>query len=328
MAEASDAQAGSGRLPDAESAPPRPANAGELKDVLETQRRGVPFLLYRDDSGSQRLFALDGDRAVTIGRGSDVDVCLEWDPSVSSVHAEAVRLGAHWVVSDEGISRNGTFVNDGRISGRRRLRDGDVIRVGRTMLAFNESSSAGRGTTTVIEATSTTGLATLLFTDLVGSTELLDRLGDDAGDQFVREHFSILREAVSEEGGHEVKSLGDGLMVAFPSALSAVACAQNMQRRVAAHTAGAHGGALGLRIGVNAGEVVSADGDYFGMPVVVAKRLCDRAQAAQTLVSDVVRVLVGSRRDHRFVAIGAMQLKGLTGELEVYELDWREGAGG
>jgi class 3 adenylate cyclase len=323
MTDPTDPQRGSTKLSGEEDTPPQPVNAGERKEVIETQRRGVPFLLYRDDSGAQRVYVLDESRAVTIGRGSEVDVRLEWDPSVSSVHAEAVRLGAHWVVSDEGISRNGTFVNNGRISGRRRLRNGDMIRVGRTVLGFNEAGGRARDATTIIEPTSATGLVTLLFTDLVGSTELLDRLGDDAGDRFMREHFSILREAVSEERGREVKSLGDGLMVAFPSALSAVACAGKMQERIAAHTVGPGGGAIGLRIGLNAGEVVSAEEDYFGTPVVVAKRLCDRAGGAQALLSDVVRVLVGNRGDYRFIALGAMELKGLTDSVEVFELDWR-----
>jgi class 3 adenylate cyclase len=305
-------------------AAPHPASASELRELIDTRYAEVPFLLYRDDSGAQQLYVLDESRTVTIGRDSEADVCLAWDPSVSSVHAEAVRLGSHWVVSDEGISRNGTFVNDDRIRGRRRLRNGDVIRVGRTMLAFNEGGGEPRNRTTIIDELSVTGVVTLLFTDLVGSTELLARLGDEAGDRFMRTHFSILRGAVDRHQGHEVKSLGDGLMVAFPSAVNALACATQMQQEVAAHATEAVGAGVGLRIGLNAGEVISADGDYFGTPVVVAKRLCDRAGPGQALMSGVVRTLVGRRRDYRLAALGTMHLKGLGEPVEVYELDWIE----
>ena len=98
----------------------------ETKGGIETEGRRPPFLLYSDDSGLQRSFTLEHNLPVTIGRGEEVDVSLSWDKSVSSVHAEAIRLGAKWLIRDEGISRNGTFVNSERVSGRRRLRHGDA----------------------------------------------------------------------------------------------------------------------------------------------------------------------------------------------------------
>ena len=297
--------------------------ARELKDSVELSRKGVPFMLYRDDSGAQRAWMLEGDRALTIGRGNEVDVCLAWDPSVSLVHAEAVRMGAHWLIGDDGVSRNGTFVNGERLNGRRRLRHGDVIRIGHTALTFHDASAERRGATTISDARSATGTVTLLFTDLVGSTELIDRLGDEAGDRLLRDHFAVLREAAKEHGGQEVKSLGDGLMLAFASALSALACAVRMQRRIAASVDEAGGEAVGLRIGLNAGEAISAEGDYFGRPVVVAKRLCDRAGRGQILVSDVLRSLVGNRAEYRFIALGALQLKGFADPVTAFGLDWR-----
>jgi class 3 adenylate cyclase len=323
MSDPSSGQVGGSNPPGEEkAASSRPTSARELKDVIEIERKGVPFLLYRDDSGAQRVHLLENDRAV-IGRGNDVDICLAWDLSVSIVHAEAVRLGAQWLISDDGVSRNGTFVNGERLNGRRRLRNGDVVRVGRTALAFDDASADRRGATTITDARSATGTVSLLFTDLVGSTELMDRLGDDAGDRLRREHFAILREAASEYGGREVKSLGDGLMLVFASALGAVACAVRMQQRIAAYEDEASGQAMGLRIGLNAGEVISAEDDYFGTPVVVAKRLCDRAASGQTLLSDVVRSLVGSRREYRFIALGELQLKGFADPVTAFELDWR-----
>jgi class 3 adenylate cyclase len=295
-------------------------------DLVEIRRKGVPFLLYHDDSGAEHAYVLAEHRAVTIGRGKDVDVSLAWDPSVSQLHAEAVSRGAHWLVGDDGVSRNGTFVNGERLNGRRRLRDGDLVRVGRTTLAFNDPTAERRDATTISDAGSATGTVTLLFTDLVGSTELIDRLGDDAGDRLLREHFAILRRAAVEHGGREVKSLGDGLMVAFQSALGAVACAVSMQQRIGAYEHDAVSEAMGLRIGLNAGEVISAQDDYFGKAVVVAKRLCDRAGSGQTLSSDVVRSLLGSRGEYRFIAMGPMELKGLTDPVLAFELDWRSQA--
>ncbi|MDQ6812054.1 MAG: FHA domain-containing protein, partial [Actinomycetota bacterium] len=162
-----DGQVGSWSPPGEESVdPPRPAGARELEDLAETKRKGVPFLLYRDDSGAQHAHALDGDRPITIGRGAEVNLCLAWDPSVSLLHADAVRLGAHWLIGDDGVSRNGTFVNGERLDGRRRLRDGDLVRVGRTTLTFNEPGARRRDATTITDAGSRTGTRTLLFTDL------------------------------------------------------------------------------------------------------------------------------------------------------------------
>jgi class 3 adenylate cyclase len=299
-----------------------PSTARELKDLVELRHTGVPFLLYRDASGTQCVCVLEGDRALTIGRGSDVDVCLAWDPSVSLVHAEAVRMGAHWLIGDDGVSRNGTFLNGARLNGRRRLRHGDVIRIGRTALTFNDAREERRDATTISDASSSTGTVTLLFTDLVGSTELMDRLGDEAGNRLLRDHFAILREAAGEHGGREVKSLGDGLMLAFASALGAVACAVRMQRRITGRPEEAPGEAVALRIGLNAGEAISAEGDYFGAPVVVAKRLCDRAGRGQILVSDVVRSLVERSAEYRFIALGALQLKGFADPVTTFGLDW------
>ena len=270
-------------------------------------------LLYRDGQDRERSYVLEGERPVTIGRSLDADVCLAWDPSVSSVHAEAVPLGAHWLIGDDGVSRNGTFVNGERLKGRRRLRDGDVVRVGRTTVAFSDAGEERTAATTITDARSASG------------TELIGRLGDEAGDRVLREHFAVLRGAAGEHGGREVKSLGDGIMVAFASALGGVACAIEMQRRIATgHRPDAP--ALLLRVGLNAGEVISVGDDYFGMPVVVAKRLCDSAAPGQALASEVVRSLVGSRDEHRFIAVGPVLLKGLSAPVVAFELDWREPA--
>jgi pSer/pThr/pTyr-binding forkhead associated (FHA) protein len=96
-----------------------------------------PFLLYRDQSGRQCFAELPGDRdRLTIGRRDRNDLALPWDAQVSRVHAELLRIGSEWVVCDDAISHNGTYVNGERVRGRRRLQDGDVISVGDTLLSF------------------------------------------------------------------------------------------------------------------------------------------------------------------------------------------------
>src|SRR2546421_5997851 len=116
---------------------PHAASPAELQERLRAEREGDPFLVFRDDSGLQRIEVLDGRAGrVTVGRSAGNDIALSWDSEVSRLHAELERLGDQWVVSDEGLSRNGSFVNGERVDGRRRLRDGDVLRIGRTTLAF------------------------------------------------------------------------------------------------------------------------------------------------------------------------------------------------
>ena len=151
-------------------------------------------------------------------------------------------------------------------------------------------------------------LVTLLFTDLVASTELLARLGDDAAEEVRRAHFSLLRDAVAAAGGEEVKSLGDGLMVAFPSAVDALGCAVTVQRRVDEHNRRRAGPALQVRVGLHAGEPVRDEGDFHGEAVVVAKRLCDQATGGQILTSELVAGLVGSRGGFRFRSVGQLRL--------------------
>ncbi len=104
---------------------------------MEAERAGSPFLVYRDASGVQRIFPLPGSASnLTIGRGPGNDLRIEWDESVSRVHAELNRLGAEWTVVDDGLSRNGSYLNAERLSGRRRLRDGDLLRIGETAIVY------------------------------------------------------------------------------------------------------------------------------------------------------------------------------------------------
>jgi hypothetical protein len=122
-------------VPDESPLAAHSASPTELQERLSAERAGAPFLVLRDGGGAQRLLRLDGER-LSVGRADTNDVALPWDTEVSRLHAELERIAGEWTVVDDGLSRNGTFVNGTRISGRVRLRDGDVLRVGRTTLGY------------------------------------------------------------------------------------------------------------------------------------------------------------------------------------------------
>jgi hypothetical protein len=118
-------------------AAPHPRTGSELAERLAAERDGLPFLLYRDDKDGQLIVPLDARRTrLTLGRDRANDVALGWDHQVSRVHAELEKVGRDWTLSDDGLSRNGTFVNGSRMAGRRRLKDGDCLRLGRTVIVF------------------------------------------------------------------------------------------------------------------------------------------------------------------------------------------------
>ena len=165
-------------------------------------------------------------------------------------------------------------------------------------------------------------MVALLFTDLVGSTEVLDRLGDAGAEGVRKAHFELLREAVRARRGQEVKTLGDGLMAVFGSAVEAVACAVAVQEAARRHNEERPDEPLMIRVGLHVGEPVRDDDDYFGTAVVVARRLCDVAQGGQILASDLMRGLVGPRREHEFRPLGALPLKGLQEPVTAYEVSW------
>ncbi len=116
---------------------PHSATPQELKAQLEAERGGRPFLVYRDGDDRQAIIVLDdlGPR-LTLGRRAGNDIVVDWDGEVSRVHAAFERVGPDWLVTDDGLSHNGTWVNGERVTGQRRLRDGDVIAVGTTAVAF------------------------------------------------------------------------------------------------------------------------------------------------------------------------------------------------
>lgn len=165
-------------------------------------------------------------------------------------------------------------------------------------------------------------IVTILFTDLVDSTQLFASLGDDAAQVLRRDHFNLLRGSVHAHGGREVKNLGDGLMVVFPSAREALAAAAQIAVAVAARNEQASGPPLGIRMGMHAGEPIREDADFFGMAVTIAKRLCDAATEGQILASALVTGLVGSRGAVKTRPVGALTLKGVPEPIPAEEVLW------
>lgn len=158
----------------------------------------------------------------------------------------------------------------------------------------------------------------VLFTDLVGSTELEYRLSRNEADSLRDAHFTSLREALASSGGTEVKSTGDGLMVVFPSATSALDCAVAIQQAIGQHNRRARE-PLSVRIGMSSGDLTVASNDYFGDCAVEATRLCGAAGGGEILVADVVKVLA-SRGGHEFATKRELNLKGIPEPVVAWEL--------
>jgi pSer/pThr/pTyr-binding forkhead associated (FHA) protein len=145
----------------ADGDPPIPPNEPhrstprEIKERLEAERSGRPHLIYRDGDQRQLIhFLTDVGRPVTVGRAADRDVSLGWDAEVSRLHATLEAAGTDWLIADDGLSRNGTFLNGERIVGQRRLSHDDLIVVGRTALVYRSAPQIGGMTTRAGGATS------------------------------------------------------------------------------------------------------------------------------------------------------------------------------
>jgi hypothetical protein len=125
-----------------------PEEAEERRAALE---RGLPFLMFRDGDGQQRIYALEPAEAVTVGRRFEADISLPWDPEASRLHAELSFRAGEWTICDDGWSQNGTWVNGLRLAGRRRLADGDLVKIGRTIIGYHHPSAAGGPGPTMVQ---------------------------------------------------------------------------------------------------------------------------------------------------------------------------------
>jgi class 3 adenylate cyclase len=184
------------------------------------------------------------------------------------------------------------------------------------LLGTDHAHERPRGT-----AGTASGVRTILFTDLVGHTEMMSRLGDAQGRDVLRKHEQITRRLLREHGGDEVKSMGDGFMASFASVTGAVECAIALQRACSEHNAEADE-PIGVRVGLNVGEPIEEGGDLFGATVILASRIAAKAEGGEILVANAVREL-STGKGFLFADRGDFVAKGFEEPVRVYEVAWR-----
>lgn len=256
-------------------------------DLQKQEKYGVNYLKYWVNESCGKAF------------------CLVHAPNAEA--ARQVHLEAHGLVAEKIIEVE-PEIAEGFLGG------GEANAVGAAMLA-------GEGPVAYDPA-----IRTVMFTDIVGSTDLTQRLGDDAAMEFVHLHDGIVRDALTFCRGREVKHTGDGIMASFVSAAAAVRCAARIQQ-AAAHLTEHRGHRLRLKVGGAAGEPVEEDHDIFGTTVQLAARLAAYAQPEQILVSNVVAELcIG--KGLTFHSLGEVSLKGFDRSVHVQVVEWSNEACG
>jgi pSer/pThr/pTyr-binding forkhead associated (FHA) protein len=185
----------------------------EEKARKAAELRGAPFLVYRDDKGAQKIVELDETaRALTVGRRFEADIALPWDREVSRLHAKFEFRAGEWTVDDDGWSQNGTFVNEMRLDGQRRLQDGDIIRCGQTNIAFVHTRNVSVEMTLVPGELSATPRFSMqqqqilreLCSPLLGDGDGLSPLADDE----IAERLGTDQKTVTTELEHLARQFG------------------------------------------------------------------------------------------------------------------------
>jgi class 3 adenylate cyclase len=295
--------------------------------------------------------SLTGDAfAMMVEQGVDVDVT----PELERIRARTLVIHSR---DDAGYPFAGAQdiaarVPDGRlvtIGGNVSLLSiqDEVEAVAATINRFLDESPDTRALPREQRDRTQVGLRTVLFTDLVGHTEMMSRLGDEAGRAVLREHEAITRNVLKQHGGAEIKTMGDGFMASFASVTRAVECAIALQRAIEQRNnaddsqsggsgsqpdrsgpdernrnVGAHHDApLRVRCGLNAGEPIEEDGDLFGATVILASRIAAKADAGEILVADTVRGLC-SGKGFLFSDRGEFVAKGFKDPVRIYEVNW------
>ncbi len=317
--------------------------AGEHDEIVVTVRQ----------PGRQTLTVLLNDELV-IGR--DCEGLLLADSEVSRRHLRLRRRGGAVEVADLG-STNGTLSNDKPLSGAEVVDEPARYRIGDTEIAVRFRARAtgngpvepGRATDlrddrglrstsidVLAESLNGTGTdnsddgpgqresetLTLVFSDIESSTEQAERMGDRSWFAVLERHNYLIRRHIDVNGGREVKSIGDGFFLTFPSVGRAIRFAVDVQQELS-RTADLD---LRIRMGIHTGEaIVSGDGDLFGRHVNLAARIANLAAGAQILASFVVREIAAGRTDIRFAAPLTAELKGFDEPYVVHELLWRDG---
>ena len=175
-----------------------------------------------------------------------------------------------------------------------------------------------------VAAVAPSGLVTILFTDMEGSTTLTQRLGDAKAQEVLRTHNTIVRDALKAHSGSEIKHTGDGIMASFASASRALECAITIQRALAQHNESNPDIPIRVRIGLNAGEPVAEEEDLFGTAVQLAARICAHAEPGEILAPIVVRELAAGK-GFLLSDQGDVALRGFEDPVRLYEVRWRDG---
>ncbi|HEY5154286.1 MAG TPA: adenylate/guanylate cyclase domain-containing protein [Acidimicrobiales bacterium] len=301
-----------------------------------------PILLV-SEPGRARLRIQLTDIPLEIGR--DCGGLLLTDPQISRRHLEVSSDdGRTLMVTDLGSS-NGTLVDRSPLVGSRRLRPGETVHLGATRLVLEPrgGSPVSDGPPDAILATSIDlvaaaaaqeppdlavlspegGTLTIVFSDIEDSTRRAVELGDEKWVALLELHNTLIRRHLARHGGTEIKAQGDGFMLSFPSARSAVHCMIDIQRGLAAHARSRPADGLRIRVGAHTGEAIHDDaGDLFGRHVIVAARIANCAQGGEILVSSLLREIVESRGDLRFGPSRTVALKGLDESHTVHRIDW------
>ena len=167
------------------------------------------------------------------------------------------------------------------------------------------------------------GTVTLLFSDIVDSAVMTERLGDQGAQEILHLHNDLIRKAVSDHGGTEVKSMGDGFMLAFPGGRDAILCAVSIQRALGGLNTSRSAWDLKVRAGLHSGEMIKEANDYFGRNVILAARIAAKAKGGQILVSSLLKEITESAGDFEYGDELEVKLKGLDGTSRVFPVTWR-----
>jgi len=211
------------------------------------------------------------------------------------------------------------IARDGSRPARRTARAADSAPGGPTRVD-EVAATVGSERPSLRTATAPDGTVTVLFTDIEASTTLNERVGDVRWIELLRVHHEIVRDQVHQHGGFEVKSQGDGFMIAFPSARRAVQCARSIQREVGSRLGEHPDGPIRLRIGLHTGEAIKEEADFYGKNIALAARIADQARGGEILASRVVKDLTESAGDVSFENEREVELEGLAGTHRVYNV--------
>ena len=299
-----------------------------IADDHEVVRRGLRLFLDLQDGLTVVGEARDGVEAAVVAETDEPDVVV-MDLSMPNVDGvEATRL-VREVCPSARVLVLSSFVDERVIPAVRAGADGfltkdagaeqlaDAVRaVHRGEAVFCPEAVRRIAREIVHTSERPTGTVTVVFTDIEGSTEVLERLGEERARLLFRDHDALVRSLLERHAGTEAEKEGDSFMLAFSGARPAVQCASAIQRALAEHP-------IRIRMGINTGDVLADDGRYFGRTIYLAARVAGLAQGRQILVSDLTRALVGDLPEVRFAEHGEHELKGLVGRHRLWEVEWQ-----